>query len=326
VRVSWNEIVFGPVPSRRLGRSLGINNVFMKYCSYSCIYCQAGKTTNLTIERTTFYEPEILVDAVIRALENVGNVDYVTFVPNGEPTLDANLGTEIGVLKDTVDAKVAVITNASLLYRRDVRRDLSSADLVSVKVDSSTESVYRVLNRPHPQLSLRTVLNGLRVFSREFQGDLITETMLVRGVNDTVEDATGLLEILRSIEPRTAYVMLPVRPPAESWVSPPPADAVEAFLDVLRSGLGRNRVVLLGHLEPPHDIPRSAGNLDSILSHIRSVVHVHPLKLEYAVRLLMANAGVTEEDALRILLNDPLLELIYYMGQRFLRLRSLQQR
>ncbi len=326
MRVSWNEIVFGPVPSRRLGKSLGVNNVFMKYCTYSCIYCQAGETTNLTIERTTFYEPEILVNTVIKALEDVGSIDYVTFVPNGEPTLDVNLGTEIEMLKGIVGAKIAVITNASLLYRQDVRQDLSSADLVSVKVDSSTESVYKVLNRPHPKLSLGTVLEGIRVFSREFQGDLITETMLVRGVNDSVEDATGLLEILQSIEPRAVYVMLPVRPPAEDCVSPPPADAVEAFLDVLRSGLGRNRVVLLGHLEPPHDIPRSAGNLDRILSHIRSVVHVHPLKLEYAVRLLVTNTGVTEEDALRILLNDPFLELIHYMGQRFLRLRSPQQR
>lgn len=326
MRTSRNEIVFGPVPSRRLGKSLGVNNVFMKYCTYSCIYCQAGKTTNLTIERTTFYEPEILVNAVVRALENVGSVNYVTFVPNGEPTLDANLGTEIEMLKDIVDAKIAVITNASLLYRQDVRRDLSSADLVSIKIDSGTESVYRILNRPHPELNLRTVLEGVRVFSREFQGDLITETMLVRGVNDSLEDATGLLEILQSIEPRVAYVMLPVRPPAEDWVSPPPADAVEAFLDVLRSGLGRDRVVLLGRLEPPHDIPRSADNPDRILSHIRSVVRVHPLKLEYAIRLLVTNAGVTEEDALRILLNDPFLELIHYMGQRFLRLRPPQQR
>ncbi len=326
MRTSWNEIVFGPVPSRRLGRSLGVNNVFMKYCTYSCIYCQAGKTTSLTIERTTFYKPEILINAVIKALENVGNVDYVTFVPNGEPTLDMNLGMEIKMLKDIVDVKIAVITNASLLYRQDVRRDLSSADLVSVKVDSSTESVYRVLNRPYPNLDLRIVLDGLHAFSREFQGDLITETMLVRGVNDTVEDAAGLLEILQSIEPRVAYVMLPVRPPAEDWVLPPPANVVEAFLDVLRSGLGKNRVMLLGRLEPPHNIPRSLGDLDKILSHIRSVVHVHPLKLEYAIRLLVSNAGVTEEDALRILLNDPSLELIHYMGQRFLRLRSPPQR
>jgi len=326
VRTSWNEIVFGPVPSRRLGKSLGVNNVFVKYCTYSCIYCQAGKTTNLTIERTVFYEPETLVNAVIRVLENVGSVDYVTFVPNGEPTLDANLGMEIKMLKDVMDIKVAVITNASLLHRQDVRQDLSSADLVSVKVDTSVESVYRVLNRPHPELSLGIVLDGLQAFSEEFQGDLITETMLVRGVNDTVEDAVGLLNILQRIEPRTAYVMLPVRPPAEGWVLPPPADAVEAFLDVLRSGLGRNRVVLLGRLEPPHDFPRSAGSLDGILSHIRSVTHVHPLKLEYAVRLLVTNAGVTEEDALKILLNDPSLELIHYMGQRFLRLRFPRQR
>jgi len=320
----WNEIVFGPVPSRRLGKSLGINNVFPKYCTYSCIYCQAGETTNLTIRRIKFYDPEVLVNTVAKMLERVGDVDYVTFVPNGEPTLDINLGKEIRMLKDVVNAKIAVITNASLLHRQDVRRELSSADLVSIKVDSSTEPVYRILNRPHPKLSLKTVLEGLLAFSKEFHGDLITETMLVRGINDTIEDAAGLREILRSIEPRMAYVMLPVRPPSEDWVSPPPADAVKAFLDVLRSGLGRSRVVLLGHLEPPHEIPCSAGDLDRILSHIRSVVQVHPLKLEYAVRMIVTNTGMSEKDALSVLLGDPFLELIHYMGQRFLKLRSPQ--
>ncbi len=323
---SCNEVVFGPVPSRRLGRSLGINNVFAKYCTYSCIYCQAGKTTNLTIERTTFYEPETLVNATIKALNRAGSVDYVTFVPNGEPTLDVNLGTEIRMLKNAIDTKIAVITNASLLYRSDVRQDLGLADLVSVKVDSSIESVYRILNRPHPKLSLETVLEGIRIFSREFPGALITETMLVRGVNDTVEDATSLLEVLRSIEPSVAYVMLPVRPPLEDWVLPPPADTVEAFLNVLRSGLGKNRVVLLGSLEPPHDVSYPRGNLSKILGHIRSVTRVHPLKLEYAVRLLVTNAGVTEKDALRALLNDPSLEVIHYMGQRFIKSRLVSQR
>ena len=138
--VSAEQLAFGPVPSRRLGRSLGVNNIPPKTCSYSCVYCQLGPTDGRNTGRIALYPVEDIVNAVRTSVRNVraagGKIDYITFVPDGEPTLDINLGIEIGNLRD-LGIKIAVITNASLLWRKDVRDDLSRADWVSVKVDTA---------------------------------------------------------------------------------------------------------------------------------------------------------------------------------------------
>lgn len=146
------------------------------------------------------------------------NIDFITFVPDGEPTLDINLGREIAGIKGEVGLPVAVLTNASLLFHDDVKADLAEADLVSVKVDASRERTFRVINRPHPSIRLDDVLWGIREFSRVFRGRLITETMLVYGVNDGVDEAREIASFISSLNPYRAYVVVPTRPPAEPWV------------------------------------------------------------------------------------------------------------
>ena len=138
-------LVFGPVPSRRLGRSLGVNNIPAKICSYSCVYCQLGATIKISIERRPFYDPEKIFKEVKEKIKDVG-VDYISFVPDGEPTLDINLGKEIEMLK-SLNHKIAVLTNGSLIFREDVRKDLSKADLVSLKVDAVSEDLWRKINQ-----------------------------------------------------------------------------------------------------------------------------------------------------------------------------------
>jgi wyosine [tRNA(Phe)-imidazoG37] synthetase (radical SAM superfamily) len=142
-------LAFGPIPSRRLGRSLGINNIPAKNCSYSCIYCQLGHTSQKNFERRTFYKPEDIVNNVnklINKVKEIGEtIDYLTFVPDGEPTLDINLGDEIDLLKH-LGIKVAVITNSSLIWIPEVQKDLAKADLVSLKVDSTKESTSSQLS------------------------------------------------------------------------------------------------------------------------------------------------------------------------------------
>jgi len=209
------SIVFGPVISRRLGVSLGINNIPYKKCSYTCIYCQLGRTIELTIERKPYSDPSRLVAAVSSALEHSGKIDFATFVPDGEPTLDSNLGRGISLLKKELDVRVAVLTNASLLWLDEVRNDLLEADLVSVKIDASNASTWRRINRPHPQLDYNTILKGLQVFSQNYGGILITETMLVEGINDEEEELSGIADIAASLSPSKAYIAIPTRPPAE---------------------------------------------------------------------------------------------------------------
>ncbi len=145
--------VFGPVPSRRLGRSLGINNVIGKTCTYNCIYCQAGRTEELTVKRRKFYDPGWLVELVLKRINELEasgeKVDYVTFVPNGEPTLDINIGLEARMIRE-VGLRIAVISNGSLLWMDDVRDDLYVFDLVSVKVDAVTPGYGDLLTGPTP--------------------------------------------------------------------------------------------------------------------------------------------------------------------------------
>ncbi len=212
--------VFGPVPSRRLGRSLGVNNIPFKHCSYSCVYCQLGRTGKLIAERRKFFDPKAIFMEVEKRMKmgTAGmEVDYITFVPDGEPTLDMYLGAEIQLLKEL--GRVAVITNSSLVFRRDVRADLSRADLVSLKVDAVDEELWKRINRPHPSLKLDEILRGMEKFAEEYEGTIITETMLVEGFT-TLESIERIAEFLEVIQPRTAYLSIPTRPPAERVKAP----------------------------------------------------------------------------------------------------------
>ena len=160
-------IAYGPVPSRRLGQSLGINNIPPKICTYSCIYCQIGRTLNMNVDRQVFYKPkEILEDVknkVKEAKSKKEPIDYLAFVPDGEPTLDINLGKEIEMLRP-LGIKIAVITNASLLWNKDIRDALCRADWVSLKIDVVNQNIWRKINRPYGSLRLREILNGISKF------------------------------------------------------------------------------------------------------------------------------------------------------------------
>ena len=177
-------IAFGPVPSRRLGRSLGINNIPPKVCTYACVYCQLGRTIKMRVERSAFYEPGEIVRAVRDKVEKASGigeaVDYLTFVPDGEPTLDVDIGREIELLR-SLGIKIAVITNGSLIWREGVREDLMKADWVSLKVDSTREAVWHRIDRPHGTLRLASILDGVLEFAMAYGGELVTETMLVEG-------------------------------------------------------------------------------------------------------------------------------------------------
>jgi len=226
-------IAFGPVPSRRLGRSLGINNIPPKVCTYSCIYCQVGKTDRMQVERCPFYEPEEIFESVReqvkRARGTEESIDYLTFVPDGEPTLDINLGHTIDQLK-TLGIKIGIITNGSLINRHDVQRDLMQADWVSLKFDSISKSSWRTINRPHQELALDEILKGMLDFSKSFSGELVVETMLVEGKSINSDTLKAMAEFLARLHPAKAYLAIPTRPPAETWVgSPSPADINFAF-------------------------------------------------------------------------------------------------
>ena len=218
------KIAFGVVPSRRLGQSLGINNIPPKICSYSCIYCQVGRTLNFSTERSVFYSTDRIVNEVSSAIHQLKDrgeaIDFLSFVPNGEPTLDINLGKEIAALKK-FNIPIAVITNASLIWKEDVRYDLKEADLVSIKIDTVKRDIWEKINRPDRECLFNQMLEGIRIFASEFKGTLITETLLIKDVNDTLDNLKQTAKFISAIRPAIAYIGIPTRPPAEEGILPP---------------------------------------------------------------------------------------------------------
>ena len=303
-------IVYGPVPSRRLGRSLGVNHVPPKTCSYSCIYCQLGKTDNMTCERREFYEAKQITELVEEKLSNPHEaIDYVTFVPDGEPTLDVNLGLEIEAVK-TLGGKTAVISNSSLIWMEDVRDDLYKADWVSLKVDAVSEEMWRRVDRPHGRLRLDHILDGLISFAEDYHGVLTTETMLVDGYNDTDEPEL-VADFIHELKPDISYVALPTRPPAEKWVKPAKEEAVNHAYQVFSETLD-NVEYLIGY---EGNAFSSTGDFEY---DILSITSVHPMR-EDGVRDLIRSDDACWGDVDRLINEDKLVELNYQDNRFYMR-------
>ncbi|MCD6196240.1 MAG: radical SAM protein [Staphylothermus sp.] len=304
------KIVFGPVPSRRLGYSLGVNNVYDKYCSYSCIYCQAGRTTRLVIDRMKFYEVNELVQQVI-VEANKKKPDVVSFVPNGEPTLDINLGREAELIKKELNLPLAIFTNSSLLTRQDVIDDLMFFDIVSVKVDTVKHVTWRKINRPHPKLCLEEILDSIKSFSKQYEGRLITETMLVKGVNDNEEEYESIAEFIAGLRVDKVYIQAPIRPPAEKWVKPPSEDEFTKAYHIFHKYLG-SKVELLISSEP-----KSFKFTDNLVEEIASTIYVHPIRIDYVSELAVKH-GKNAEQIIDELLRNKIAKIVEYEGKKFL--------
>lgn len=311
-------IVFGPVPSRRLGRSLGVNNIIPKHCSYSCTYCQLGVTRNLIIERREFYNEEIIFNTIKEKIEELKaaneKIDFITFVPDGEPTLDINLGKEIQLIK-FLDIPVAVITNSSLLYIESVREDLMNADLVSTKIDSVNNSIFLRLNRPHHLLSLSKILEGIVEFAGKYKGKLITETMLVRGLNDSQEELNSIASFIAKLNPFMSYISIPTRPPAEKSVEPPTEEGLFVAYEIFLKTIGKVSMLVLpeeGHFTVTEDIEEDLLN----------ILSVHPMR-EDEVRKLFKEK---KEDfsLIKHLLNEGKIKQIEFKGTVFY-MRNLEK-
>jgi wyosine [tRNA(Phe)-imidazoG37] synthetase (radical SAM superfamily) len=310
------KLAFGPVPSRRLGKSLGINNIPAKTCLYSCVYCQLGRTINMTTERQAFYKPEDIFREVKRKVDEASSrnerVDYLTFVPDGEPTLDINLGKEISILKQ-IEIPIAVITNASLIWRNDVKEDLVKANLTSLKVDAVSEDLWRRINRPHKNLKLNGILEGVTEFANEFKGTIISETMLVDGINygSEFEKTADFLKNLKRLD--KAYIAIPTRPPAEKWVKPAKEETVNAAFQVFSERLGVDRVEYLIGYE---------GNAFAFTGKVEedllSITAVHPMRKE-AVKEFLKKADADWRVIKKLLEEDKLIELEYEGNRYYMR-------
>ena len=305
-------IVFGPIPSRRLGRSLGINNIPPKICSYSCVYCQIGTTNSMSIDRKEFYSCEEIVNEVSEKVKQLQNnneqIDYLTFVPDGEPTLDKNLGREIDLLKP-LGIKIAVITNSSLLWDENVRKDLMNADWVSVKIDTVDEKIWHLIDRPNGKLELPEIIGGIKKFAASFKGKLLTETMLVKEINDDIDSLQKTAKFIKNINPETAYILVPTRPPAEKFVEPPIEENINIAYQMF-NGLLNNVELLISN--EGTDFSYSSDAEKELLS----ILAVHPMRSDAVEKFL--NKAKSNWDLIEELIHDNILKEIGYSGKTFI--------
>lgn len=283
-----NNIPFGPVPSRRLGRSLGINNIPPKICTYSCVYCQVGKTYKLSNERKEFYKIEEIKNQVSEKINELKKqkekIDFLSFVPDGEPTLDINLGAEIEALKD-YGIPIAVITNGSLIDLPDVRRDLSKADWVSVKIDAVDEKIWKKVNRPHPDISLEDILEGIVKFSNTYKGSLYTETMLIKGINTNKKTIEEIADFIGTLKINTAYISIPTRPPASKKACVPDEATINMAYNLFEER-NLNVELLSGYSE------EEFSSTKNVSEEILSITSVHPMR-EKDVKNILEKANET---------------------------------
>jgi wyosine [tRNA(Phe)-imidazoG37] synthetase (radical SAM superfamily) len=212
--------VYGPVPSKRLGRSLGIDLVPFKTCSYDCVYCQLGRTTDKTIQRKQYVAADAIIGELEQRLTSVERPDYISLAGSGEPTLNSDIGDLIGSIKKLTDIPVAVLTNGSLLWMQEVQDALMGADVVLPSLDAGDEGLFERVNRPHPDIPFERMVDGLTTFTRRFPGEVWLEALLLRGITGTAAEAAKIAALVELIGPARVQLNTAWRPPAEADVHP----------------------------------------------------------------------------------------------------------
>ncbi|MEJ2744448.1 MAG: radical SAM protein [bacterium] len=241
------RLVFGPVPSRRLGLSLGVDLVPFKTCPLDCIYCQLGPTTNKAVRRKKYVASREVLRQVKAALKRGGRIDWITLSGSGEPTLHSEIGKIIRGIKKMTDVPVAVLTSGTLLYNASVKTALNAADLVVPDLDAGSARVFRKINRPHPSLNFAAVKSGIMNFASNFPGRIWLEVVLVKGVNDTPKELKRIGALAARIRPERVQLNTVVRPPAEEAAQPLTATEMRRVRAALAKALGGIPIDVISH-------------------------------------------------------------------------------
>jgi wyosine [tRNA(Phe)-imidazoG37] synthetase (radical SAM superfamily) len=227
--------LFGPVPSRRLGISLGVDLVPMKTCTLNCIYCECGSTSHLTLERKEYVSFEAVKKELTHYLAHHARPDYITFSGSGEPTLNSKIGDVIHFLKDRVPVvPVAVLTNSTLFSQKQVRSDIKNAVVVIPSLDAVTEKIFNKINRPSPHLHVDTIIDGLIRFRKEYSGKIWLEVFIISGMNDTIVELNALKLVIGKIKPDQVHLNTLDRPGSVSTLRTATREELERVLNVFQ--------------------------------------------------------------------------------------------
>ena len=297
------QLVYGPVPSRRLGRSLGVDLVPLKTCTYDCVYCQLGRTTSKTVRRGRWTDPDAVVAQVRDRLAS--EPDVIALAGSGEPTLHAGIGAVVDGIKAITDVPVAVITNGSLLGRPAVQRGLAAADIVLPSLDAPSEELFQSVNRPHESLRLAGLVDGLVSFRAAYQGEIWLEVMLLAGMTAQQTQVRRLAELAALAAPDRIQLNTAVRPPAESFVAPAGRAALDEF-----AALFTPRAEVIA------DLPASAGDGVAAEADVLELISRRPC----TVADIASGLGIHHGEALKAataLVNQGAAELHLHDGRSF---------
>ncbi|SDL28136.1 Wyosine [tRNA(Phe)-imidazoG37] synthetase, radical SAM superfamily [Clostridium cochlearium] len=306
------KYIYGPIPSRRLGLSLGVSPIPKKFCNYSCIYCQIGVTHNLTNTRREFFPLEDIINEFKRYISSDKNFDVVSIVGEGEPTLYNKLGELIISLKKLTDKPIAVITNTGLLYDKNVQEELLNADIVLPSMDFFSQESFKALHRPYGRLDFQKSYNGLVEFSKKFKGELWLEVMLIEDINSSKEDLLKLKELIKNINYSKIYINTAVRPPAESWVKPASKETIDFAVGLLDG-------ISIDNLSDGNFISEIKDNYEAILSIIKR----HPMN-QHELKGFLLGRKLTNKEIENLFLRlkeDENIEILEYKGFHTYRLK-----
>lgn len=278
--------LFGPVASRRLGVSLGVDLVVHKVCSLDCVYCECGKTTDLTLVRGGWVPFDRVKQELDHYWANNADPDYITFSGSGEPTLNKDMGRVIAYIKDKKpDIQVAVLTNSTLLSEDDVRAELARADLVVPSLDGVSNAVFHKINRPCPGLDSKTMIQGIREFTREFEGRVHLEIFILPGVNDTLEELELFKQAIADIRPDRVQLNSLDRPGTCDFVTPATREALEE----IQTFLGSKNVEIIARL-PDKGKVRTALTGPDLKAAVLETIHRRPSTCEDLSSMLGADS------------------------------------
>ena len=286
------KYTFGPVPSRRLGYSLGVDIIPMKTCNLNCVYCELGRSTHETMTMKEYIPAEVIVEDVRQAIATTSRIDYITFSGSGEPTLNTAMGEMIRRIKAMTDIPVAVLTNGTLLSLPEVRAMLYEADLVVPSLDAVSEQAFKKVDRPHGHLKIDQIVEGIITFSKEYQGPIWLEILFVKGVNDSPEEVRLLAETAKKINAELVQLNTVVRPPAESNALP----LTEADLLEVKSYFD-GKAEIVANFKAKAEEKKSTSHTDRIYD----LIIRRPVTAAELSASLQISATVVEENVARML-------------------------
>lgn len=303
------KYIYGPVPSRRLGLSLGVSPIPKKTCNYSCIYCQLGRTQKMTNTRQVFFDPDEILKELDRTLAQNIKFDAVTIVGEGEPTLYAGLGTLIREIKKRTDRPLAVISNAALFYQPELQKELMPADIILPSMDAFDEQSFKKINRPHGAIKYKDVRRGLIDFSKNYTGQLWLEIMFLKNINDSDAAIDKYRQLLQQIDYDRLYINTPVRPPAEADVEMTSKERLKYISEKL-GGISIDLLASEGFYS----------DIKDTYAAILSIIKRHPMNQFEIESFIDSRKDRNKTQIFNQLNNDKKIEVISYKGYNTYRL------